>query len=85
MDDVEADTVGVISAGEAYSLPVFKSRTGQSDTAIRTARRKGLPIRYSGNRAYILGADWLAFLAGQSTEAPGPAAGTVPKHLQPTG
>ena len=46
----------------AYPLPVFASLTGLQTTGIRRARRRGLVVRRVGRRAYVVGADWIAFL-----------------------
>jgi hypothetical protein len=59
----KAATTGVISRDSAYSLDEFKARTRTSDHALRQARRAGLQIRYAGRRGYILGSDWLEFIA----------------------
>jgi hypothetical protein len=54
-----------ISDGESYPLATFRQITGLSDSAMRAARRAGLPVRRVGKRGFILGRDWSAFLANQ--------------------
>jgi len=53
---------GVIRADAAYSLAEFKARTGMGRDAMTEARKRGLTVRRSGTRSYILGQDWLAYL-----------------------
>lgn len=53
---------GVITAGCAYTLSEFMARTGLARAGLRTARQKGLVVRYQGGRGFVLGSDWLAFL-----------------------
>ena len=53
----------VIRAGECYPLQTFKQYTGQGTTALRRARQQGLPVRRVGLRSFILGQDWLDFVA----------------------
>lgn len=53
---------GVICATELYDLEEAKDRLRWKLTAMRTARRAGLKIRYAGGRGYLLGADILAYI-----------------------
>ena len=53
----------VIRAGECYPLQTFKECTGQGTAALRRARQQGLVIRRVGLRSFILGQDWLDFVA----------------------
>jgi hypothetical protein len=62
------DPPGVIAAHEAYTLAEFSRRNRLGTWALREARRDGLIVRRVGGRAYILGADWLAYLARQRPE-----------------
>lgn len=57
-----------IRADESYSLPEFKRRTGMSKYSLRRARSQGLAVKRIGNRAFITGQDWLAFLANRPAE-----------------
>lgn len=52
----------VIRADECYPLPVFKKLTGMGAAALREARRKGLPVRRIGLRAFVLGRDFMEFV-----------------------
>ena len=54
--------MGPIRSGEAYSLEEFQRLIGQAKTAIRSFRLQGLRVIRAGNRRYILGRDWIAFL-----------------------
>lgn len=52
-----------ICSDQSFPLATFKRMTGLNDWALKTARRKGLKVRTVGNRRYVLGADWHAYLA----------------------
>lgn len=58
-----AENLRAIQAGVSYPQSTFSSITGLQKAALRTARRKGLRVRYVGSRAFILGDDWLRFVA----------------------
>jgi hypothetical protein len=51
-----------IVAGVSYPLTAFSRISGLRKHAIRSARRKGLRVRYVGGRAFISGDDWLVFI-----------------------
>ena len=53
---------GVIEADKAYSLKAFQQLTGMGVAALREARRNGLLVRRCGQRSFILGRDFLAYL-----------------------
>lgn len=57
---------GVIEPGVLYSLAEFQSRTGLKRFALRTARKNGLQVRYTGGRAFVNGTDWIEYVAKQS-------------------
>ena len=76
---------GHIDQNGIYSFEDFQRRTGLGVGALRVARKRGLKVFYCHNRAFIRGADWDAYVSAASTEAPGPAKGTVPRHLQDNG
>lgn len=77
--------LGPVDVTAIYAIPVFCGLTGLGDGALRVARERGLKVFYCHNRAFIRGADWDAYVSTASTEAPGPAKGTVPRHLQNNG
>lgn len=52
-----------IQADVCYPLPLFSDSVGLGRAALATARRNGLTIRKVGNRKYILGRDWLQYVA----------------------
>jgi hypothetical protein len=56
------DEASLVRAGECYTLPEFRRRTGLENAAIRSARRAGLIVRRVGRRSYVLGDDFLEFL-----------------------
>jgi hypothetical protein len=53
---------GEICSGVLYRADELKGRMGWSDSAFRSARRRGLKVRRDGKRAYILGEDVIAYL-----------------------
>lgn len=56
------DAPGLIQAGQCYTLAEFRARTGMGEHALRTARRRGLRLRYVGRCGYVLADDWFAYL-----------------------
>jgi hypothetical protein len=53
-----------IEAGKVYPLSEFVRITRFGRHAMRQARRRGLKVRYTGNRAFISGDDFISFLDG---------------------
>ena len=51
-----------IEPGTLYPLKEFHRRTGWGRHAVRAARRNGLKVHYAGNRAYVLGCDFIAYV-----------------------
>jgi hypothetical protein len=66
-----------IDRHKAYPLAEFARQTGMNKAAIRSARRAGLAVRYHGNKGFVLGSDWLDWLATRPTTAPSAAARAV--------
>jgi hypothetical protein len=62
-----------ISRDTAYPLADFGRLAGMNKAAIRSARRGGLAVRYVGNKPFVLGSDWLDWLATRPTTAPSAA------------
>jgi hypothetical protein len=62
-----------IHAHTSYPLASFAKLSGLGKAGIRSARRAGLPIRYVGNKPFVLGSDWLTWLATRPTTAPSAA------------
>ena len=58
---------GVISADEAYSLDNLKQDFSLGTAAIRTARKKGLPVKKIGRKSYVMGKDLLQYLDEHAT------------------
>jgi len=56
-------TLGVIDTRAVYTLPALKDRLGITDAWLRTARRRGLRVRYAGRRAFVTGADFVRYIA----------------------
>lgn len=59
-------TPGEVHPGVLYRADEMKSRMGWSDSALRSARRRGLKVRRDGKRAYILGEDVIAYLKSKT-------------------
>ena len=53
-----------------YPLAEFMQRARLDKSAMRTARRRGLRVRYVGRRGYVSGAEWQRFLDEQPVESP---------------
>lgn len=53
---------GVISEQEIYRLDEAVARLGWSQSALRSARRRGLRVLRSGKRAYLSGREIVRFL-----------------------
>jgi hypothetical protein len=62
-----------IDRHKAYPLAEFARQTGMNKAALRSARRSGLPVRYHGNKGFVLGADFLQWLDSLPTTAPSAA------------
>lgn len=58
-------SLGPIEAGASYPLPVFQRLAGLSAWGLRKAKHAGLRVRTVGRRRYVLGSDWLEFLASR--------------------
>jgi hypothetical protein len=58
---------GVIRADESYSLREFLRRIDCGDSVWRTIRRK-IKLRRIGQKIFVLGADWLDYLASVGAE-----------------
>jgi hypothetical protein len=62
-----------IDRNKAYPLSEFGRLAGLNKASLRSARRGGLAVRYVGNRPFVLGSDWLDWLATRPTTAPSAA------------
>jgi hypothetical protein len=64
MEDVapKAQPTLPIRIDEVYTLKEFQQRTGLKRNGMRTARRRGLPVRQCGRNRYVVGAEWVEFL-----------------------
>ncbi len=58
-----APLLGEIEDGVSYALPRFMGLTGQGRKSIAKAKADGLEITRIGRRSYILGRNWIAYLA----------------------
>ena len=56
------DMLGPVEPNVLYPLLDFMARTGLGRTAMRSARRSGLIVRYVGGRGYVMGGDFIAWL-----------------------
>jgi hypothetical protein len=53
---------GIISVLEIYTVEEAKARLGWTDSALRSAKRKGLTLIACGKRRYVTGREILRFL-----------------------
>jgi len=51
-----------IKPGTLYPIRLFKTLSGLGTHALRTARRNGLKIHYTGGRAFIYSDDFFEYL-----------------------
>lgn len=56
-------TPQVIRSDESYTVAEFRLRTAMGDFVFRQLRSAGFPIIQFGKKRYILGADWIEWLA----------------------
>jgi len=59
---VSATLPAAIEPGHIYPLDAFKQITKLGNHAMRTARRKGLKVRYLGGRAFVHSDDFFTYL-----------------------
>jgi hypothetical protein len=59
---IDAKPPGVISCHEIYTLPEARARLGWSDSALRSAKRRGLRLLTCGKRRYVSGEEIRRFL-----------------------
>ena len=64
-----ADGVRPIEPGTLYPLAEFQRRTGWGRHAVRKARGGGLTVHRAGNRAYVLGKDFIDYVTGRTAAA----------------
>ena len=60
------DGLGPIEPATLYPLAEFQRRTGWGRHAIRKARGDGLTVHRAGNRAYVLGRDFIDYVTAGS-------------------
>jgi hypothetical protein len=48
---------GFIQGDQLYTLSEFRRRLGLGERALRTARRRGLPVHKVGRAKYVIGAE----------------------------
>ena len=53
---------GVVDPERLYTLVAFKEIMDLGKVAMQRARRAGLKVRYVGNKAYILGEDYIQYV-----------------------
>lgn len=56
-------SITAVQAGQSYTRKQFFAATGIGAKAFRKAMVDGLPVKLIGKKYYVLGSDWLAFLA----------------------
>jgi hypothetical protein len=54
-----------IRIDEVYTLVEFQQRTGLGRSGLRSARKRGLPVRKCGRNKYVSGKDWACFLQAE--------------------
>lgn len=59
---------GEIVPDNLYRLTEACKRLGWSATAARTARRKGLAVRYAGGKAYVMGSEIIRHITENGKE-----------------
>lgn len=57
---------GMIFPDALYRIDELRARMGWAAASYRAACRRGLRVRRSGKRAYVLGADAIAFVASDA-------------------
>lgn len=57
---------GMIVPDALYRIDELRARMGWAKASYRAACRRGLLVRRSGKRAYVLGADAIAFIAREA-------------------
>ncbi len=60
----------------------FLKHTSPGEGGLRSACRRGLPVRYCHSRAFIMGRDFLQYVSEQQSTAPGPREGDTPQCVQ---
>ena len=60
---------GMIFPDALYRIDELRARMGWAASSYRAACRRGLLVRRSGKRGYLLGADVLAFIASDGGAA----------------
>ncbi len=63
-------TPGIVDTTKIYTLPALARATGWGKAGIRSARRKGLIVRYASGKAFVLGTDIAEFLRSCPSESP---------------
>jgi len=75
-----APSLNAIESNVAYTKRQFLAATGLGLKSLRASMRDGLPVKKIGRGYYILGNDWLAFLASRpSVVGAGTAAAKSPR------
>lgn len=59
---LQRPALGPIEPLVMYPLPDLQGRSGMGVGALRTARRQGLKVLYIAGRAYVKGADFIAYV-----------------------
>lgn len=67
--NIPAPGLGIVHPEVLYALTELQRRTGWSAHAMRTARRRGLRVLRSAGRAYVRGADFIAYIELQNQVA----------------
>jgi hypothetical protein len=65
--------IGEVSSNSAYTLQRFKRVSGLQTQALAAARKKGLPVRGTGRRRYVIGKEFIEWLSNQAPDEDDPS------------
>ena len=58
-----------VAPEKLYPIQEFERITGLTKSALRSARRNGLSVRYLGKRGYILGKDFISHVEAKARQS----------------
>lgn len=60
--DTSAPVADVIDSAKVYSIRSLREQLGLGAAAVRSMRRKGLPVRRVGRASYVYGSDLISYI-----------------------